>query len=269
MKKILLTILLTGAIFISADAQTFIDVGDVAPDFELVSLEGDTIRLSEFRGNPVLLNFFGYNCGPCILEAPLIEQTWNIYKDDGLVVLGINLWTTGQTIENVLNFYVNPTGTSYPVLLSGDVVGAAYGANVEDYFVIDQDGVVVLRTHGYHVGNIHGAIDDLILTSGIEERTGEQPERFRLRQNYPNPFNPETTIQFDLDSTAPVSVKIRIFNILGVVVNTLVDQKLAAGSYRVKWDSSDQQGRSVTSGIYYYQLQAGDRVAVKKMTLIR
>jgi hypothetical protein len=85
---------------------------------------------------------------------------------------------------------------------------------------------------------------------------------FELYQNYPNPFNPITTIEFVLPKTSEVTLK--IFNILGEEVATLVYDKLHPGSYSYEWDASN-----VASGVYLYRLQAGDYVKTRKMVLIR
>ena len=88
------------------------------------------------------------------------------------------------------------------------------------------------------------------------------PNSFELHQNYPNPFNPSTTIEFDLPKTSAVTLK--VFNILGEEVTTLVSDRLSAGSYSYDWDAS-----SLASGVYLYRLQAGDYVQTRKMVLMR
>ncbi len=93
------------------------------------------------------------------------------------------------------------------------------------------------------------------------------PVAFELGQNYPNPFNPASTIEYALPQ--PVKVELRVFNILGQVVRTLVDEEKAAGYYQVIWDGTDQTGKPVSTGIYLYQIKAGDFVETKKMQLIK
>ena len=89
-----------------------------------------------------------------------------------------------------------------------------------------------------------------------------------LNQNYPNPFNPETTIPYALSSDAIVSLT--IYNIAGQVVRKLVDgEALAAGQYQAVWDGRSESGASVSSGMYFYLLHAGDYVAKRKMVLLR
>jgi len=93
------------------------------------------------------------------------------------------------------------------------------------------------------------------------------PTTFELEQNYPNPFNPTATIQYALPKA--VQVELKVFNILGQAVKTLVNQEQAAGYYQVVWDGKDQTGQPVSTGIYLYQIKAGDFVETKKMQLIK
>jgi hypothetical protein len=94
------------------------------------------------------------------------------------------------------------------------------------------------------------------LSVSIHQNHEDIPQTFMLYQNYPNPFNPSTTIEFDLPKTTDVTLK--IFNILGEEVATLVSERLNAGSYGYKWDTSKSAG--IASGVYLYRLQAGDLV---------
>ena len=88
------------------------------------------------------------------------------------------------------------------------------------------------------------------------------PIKYGLSQNYPNPFNPTTTIAFDLPKSSEVTLK--IFNILGEEVATLISEGLPTGSYQYEWNASN-----LASGVYLYRLQAGDYVEAKKMVLMR
>jgi len=94
------------------------------------------------------------------------------------------------------------------------------------------------------------------------------PTTNALQQNYPNPFNPETTISFDLSAESVVTLT--VYSMTGQVVRTLVDGKaLGAGQYKSVWDGRDESGSKVGSGVYFYQLNAGDFTAKKKMTLLQ
>ena len=105
--------------------------------------------------------------------------------------------------------------------------------------------------------------DETDIISGIEPvSTTTIPNDYNLYQNYPNPFNPSTTIEFALP--APGFVTLSIFNILGEKVATLVSEELTAGSYKYHWDATE-----LTSGVYFYRIQTGLFVEIKKMLLLK
>jgi len=101
--------------------------------------------------------------------------------------------------------------------------------------------------------------------SSLDEST--VPGDFLLRQNTPNPFNPETTIQFDIPS--PCFAKLVVYNIAGQVVSTLVEEGVSAGRKQVTWNGTDDSGRRLPSGVYFYRLTAGDFSETKKMLLLK
>ncbi|MFQ5706682.1 MAG: FlgD immunoglobulin-like domain containing protein [bacterium] len=103
----------------------------------------------------------------------------------------------------------------------------------------------------------------------IVENSGQAPEQFVLSQNYPNPFNPATTIEFGVPGGATQNVTLRIFDVLGQTVKVLVDKQLPPGRHSVTWNGKDSFGRPVSSGLYFYQLKAGDFDAVKKLMLMK
>jgi hypothetical protein len=93
------------------------------------------------------------------------------------------------------------------------------------------------------------------------------PDIWSLSQNYPNPFNSETSIGYHVPQAE--RVKVIVFNTLGQMIRTLVDGRQQPGTYRVRWDGSDNSGRPVPSGIYFYQLTAGDFSQTKRMILMK
>ena len=95
------------------------------------------------------------------------------------------------------------------------------------------------------------------------------PNDFRLSQNYPNPFNPATTISYTLINTTPLHIQLKIYDILGREVASLIDEQKTAGKYEVVWDGRNARGEPVSSGIYIYRLQVGYKMKFKKMTLVR
>jgi len=114
---------------------------------------------------------------------------------------------------------------------------------------------------GWYVDNIKLTNYQDVLT-GISY-TPEVPNVFSLEQNYPNPFNPETKIKYSLPKTA--MVKLIVYDALGKVVNTLVNEEQAAGIYQINVDGL----KGLASGIYFYRISAGSFTDVKKMVLLK
>ncbi len=109
---------------------------------------------------------------------------------------------------------------------------------------------------------------DYAVTEAVVEVQKAIPAEFSLSQNYPNPFNPVTTIDFNLPQDG--LVKISVFNLLGQEVRTLVSSRLEAGTYKTTWNSQDNFGRRVSTGMYFYRLQVDNKiVSMKKMVLLK
>jgi hypothetical protein len=122
-------------------------------------------------------------------------------------------------------------------------------------------------TDGYAIGDLNWFPEQRAeykwVPTGIEQDlSAEIPEEYQLSQNYPNPFNPTTTINFSVSQSEKISL--RVYNILGQLVSTLVDGEYAAGNYKVNFDAT-----SLSSGMYFYTLQAGNYTATKKMILLK
>jgi len=108
----------------------------------------------------------------------------------------------------------------------------------------------------------------------MKDDFSQVPVGFTLEQNYPNPFNPSTIITYQLPASREVNLK--VYNLIGQEMKTLVEGNKAVGKHQVIWDGRDNHGHLVSSGIYLYRLwistpsgQAGVFVEAKKMTLIR
>ena len=128
--------------------------------------------------------------------------------------------------------------------------------------------------YGWHIHSESVWIEALVEylhPSGVHDETDLNiPSTFRLSQNYPNPFNPSTDIRYQIaDNGYPIHTTLKIYNILGQEMRTLVDVPQEVGYYTVTWDGVDNIGREVGSGIYLYRLEAGDFTATKRMVLIK
>jgi CubicO group peptidase (beta-lactamase class C family) len=125
-------------------------------------------------------------------------------------------------------------------------------------------GAIILTNRRYDDGIIEIVLELLSygIITDIEKEITNSSKNFFLSQNYPNPFNPSTTIEFDLPKSEFVELK--VYNILGKEVSTLVSNKLNQGNHTYIFD-----GKNLASGVYYYQLIAGDYREIKKMILLK
>ncbi|MCW8811038.1 MAG: T9SS type A sorting domain-containing protein, partial [Ignavibacteriaceae bacterium] len=112
--------------------------------------------------------------------------------------------------------------------------------------------------------NAAGSPDSVTVTgdgvTGVEDEL--QPLTYSLEQNYPNPFNPSTKIKYSVPQSSQVQIK--IFDVLGNEIETLVNEEKRAGTYEINWNAIN-----LPSGVYFYQLRAGEFVSTKKMILLK
>jgi len=121
-----------------------------------------------------------------------------------------------------------------------------------------------------------GSKADLLLIDDLHEAEQalalqQVPVEYELSQNYPNPFNPQTVIRFGIPAhvAAGTPVQLRIYNTLGELVRTLVDQTMLPGRYTARWNGRNNGGVPVAAGIYFYRLVAGDYSATRRLLLLK
>ena len=107
---------------------------------------------------------------------------------------------------------------------------------------------------------------DLNVTS-TSQGPPNQVNTFVLKQNFPNPFNPGTTIEYTLEKSSEITLK--IFNLLGEEIRILANKTQAAGTHRVIWDGRNNTGKRVTSGVYVYKIEVDSQLLAKKMVMLR
>ncbi len=164
-----------------------------------------------------------------------------------------------------------PAGGTFNRTLTMEVPGrpapATYGFNMKAGIfanggVLDSDSFNFTKTSGPVPAGAIAAFssEDWELNPAAEETV---PEEFVLQQNYPNPFNPSTAISYQLSRAEKVSII--IYDLAGRQVRQLVNEQKEAGSYTVQWDGRNQAGQAVASGLYIYQIQAGEFAESRKM----
>jgi len=182
----------------------------------------------------------------------------------------------GQTYEEDYPDYINAYGGStvnlkYSATMNAGVeYQGTFGSGVEQ-------GKLVHMAFPWETIGSEGARDQIMsrvmnffgYQTGVQEELadGAVPGQFRLFQNYPNPFNPTTTIFYQIPSEAMVDVS--VYNVQGQRVRTLIRERQVAGYHSVSWNGRDDDGRPVTSAVYFCRLLARTQVATRKMVLIR
>ena len=175
-------------------------------------------------------------------------------------------WTTATEVNNY-GFEVERS-TSNSELNAGKwkkigfVNGGGNSSSPRQYFFINNIGLTGTNSsYYYRLKQIDN--DGKFKYSGIVEiNAGSIPTRFELDQNYPNPFNPATAIRYQLPANSFVTLK--VYDVLGNEVKTLVNQNQNAGHYQITFEA-----KNLASGLYFYQLKAGDNNLIKKMILMK
>jgi hypothetical protein len=157
-------------------------------------------------------------------------------------------------------------GTPLPAWLSFDSITCVF-SGIPDTAVQYNMKVTATDAAGASVSSAVFRITVTNPPAGIKEEDGQVPKGFKLDQNYPNPFNPSTTIHYSLAKSS--FVKLNIYNLLGQKIKTLIDSYQSAGEHSLVWDAMDERKSSVSSGVYFYCLEAGERILQRKMILIR
>ena len=135
------------------------------------------------------------------------------------------------------------------------------GDNELEFVIGTETGIwpnTIYRTYIYSTG---------VPTSVLEGTYSASPKEFKLKQNFPNPFNPSTTIRYSLSS--PENISIKIFDVSGQLVKEINNAHNQAGEYEVIWDGTNNHRAKVSSGTYFYELNAGNYNEAKKMILLK
>lgn len=130
----------------SGESEVGLEVGNIAPDFELQTLNGETVKLSDYRGEKVMINFWATWCPPCRAEMPDMEE---FYQDKDIVILAVNLTETENNLQQVEDF-INEHGLTFPILLDEEIeVAEQYMIQpIPTSYMINSNGVVSFKAFG-------------------------------------------------------------------------------------------------------------------------
>jgi peroxiredoxin len=129
--------------------NTGIEEGNLAPDFELTTLDGKQVRLSDYRGKKVILNFWATWCPPCKAEVPDLEKFYSTYKDKGIVILGVNL-TQAEKNQSAIKAFVKSYGITYtiPLDVKSLISGIYQVSAIPTSYIIDSRGIISKKVVG-------------------------------------------------------------------------------------------------------------------------
>jgi len=224
--------------------------------------------LAQFTGGSYDGHAMGESEGDIPLSVTL--SSFSAVHEDGAITL---LWHTETELDNV-GFAIyrrNATDGSYAKVAF--VLSAEDSETSNDYRFTDKE-VETGQTYFYYLEDIDvaGKKNSSEIVKVVIPPAELIPTAFGLFQNYPNPFNPETWIPYALAKDAPVSI--RIYDVKGQLIRQLDIGEQKAGGYLVKekaayWDGKNQSGQSVSSGLYFYCLKAGDFLSTRRMVILK
>ena len=198
------------------------------------------------------------------LSTGSLDFEWEVAEDvdgDSIVYHYTSTLTAGSYTEQLDSSLVDTSLTLmtyraiYDKLFAWEVTTA-----VLEWHVYSDDGTI-------SVPALNGPLTLSIDISSLSVDDQLIPDVFALHQNYPNPFNPTTTLQYDLPEDA--QVRIMVYDLMGREVKTLVNSQQNAGFKSITWDATNDFGQSVSAGMYFYRISAGDFHSVKKMILLK
>jgi hypothetical protein len=187
---------------------------------------------------------------------PVTLTSFKVNATNGAATL---TWSTSTEINNY-GFYVEKSSDQQTWESVAFLNGHGTSLVAQTYSFTDPDPSTYYRLKQVDLNGDSHYSDVVIL--GVTAVETETPNEFALMQNYPNPFNPNTTIKFDLAKSS--DVKLAVYTTDGREVAVLVNERKEAGSYQVKVD-----GSSLSSGVYFYRINAGDFVQTRKLVLVK
>lgn len=218
-----------------------------------------TVTVTPVNDAPMAFNLLEPQNGDTLdFYQPMVPFTWNASQDvdgDTLVYgLYIREYTPQEDVHDTLIPGITDT------LITVNMAGF-WGMNKHyKWIVVAYDGQVFTAASDTFAFYTEGGLD-------VSENPQALPKTFALKQNYPNPFNPVTTIPYQLPEKARVTL--RVYNILGQEVRTLVQTVQLPGYYRAFWDGKNKYGNAMPSGVYLYRLEAGRYSKTYRMLLIK
>jgi len=192
------------------------------------------------------------------------------FKASGINKLQVFIDMDGIQNYNYFVKTIDVTPTQQTFTLKFSDFSQRFGSQIPfDASKIKYVGFILDQTLNPGITAFNFEVKDIAIVNSLTgiNNGGLLPVKFSLDQNYPNPFNPSTIIRYALPSSEKVTIK--IYDIIGKEIRTLVNEEKNAGTYTAQWNGRNNEGNSVSSGIYLYRIHAGNYIETKKMTLVK
>jgi peroxiredoxin len=246
MKTIFLSIMLATAMSFSAFSQ---NVGDVAPDFTLDDIEGNTVNLNENKGKVVVLFFFGNTCSSCIAVAPEVQSKLqeSFGQNDNFVLFGLDQWDGNKAS---LESFKSTTKVTFPLLQKASGTGSAFKTTYDRLVVINQDGIIAFKGTKLVRNDIADAvstIQSLLVKTSVNELASD----FNV-EVFPNPAVSNLNIKVNTNGNHDVAI-----SLIDITGKTVIPIK-----YLKDYKSNEVYSLSlddIASGIYFANINAGNK----------
>ena len=248
--------------------------------WSLIDADGDGHNWLVFEGDGI-----AYNGAKCASSESYINNVGELTPDNYLITPAIQLpnatninlkyfvaaqdasWA--QEKYSVMISASTPTAANFVAVHTETLQNATWSERNIDLAEYAGLTVYIAFRHWDCTDMFRIKLDDVELTAGgtNESDIVVTPLVTSLKSNYPNPFNPSTLISFD--NAVEGNVQIEVFNVKGQKVRTLVNDHFGVGSHSVEWNGTDENGKSVSSGIYFYNMRSGKYSSTRKMILMK
>jgi len=289
--------LLIGSIPLQSDTTTYIFFGNNKGNFGFQNsyaftkpIQGIVTGLDDVNGD----GYNDFSIGSNLFAAPIINNHFSeiIINNPDSIDFSIKARCPDLNKDGyyeIINNYNNSIDEKVFVAFGGNEVSlddaivindpddkTGFGRFITSFNKLIEDStisIVIGDTETYIGSDIHGTGKVIIYSCEnivnviYSEINSQNPNGYHLFQNYPNPFNPSTTIKYSVPKVS--NVKIQVYNMMGQLIKTLVNETKAPGFYNVLWNGTNESNSKVASGIYFYRLESDNFVANNKMILIK
>ena len=288
MKKLLLVIMIVSGFLFAQNSPIDFETGGYGATWTWTVFENDNNPSLEIVTNP---NTGGINSSATVAMFTALQagQPWagceslhgadigSFSFDSTNCIIKIMVWK--DVISDVGIKFVDATSAAQPEIKVANTLinqweeltfdfSSRIGVYpvVKDQIVIFPDFDLTGRTQDNicYFDNISFSPSNSV---GVDNRSETLPQGFALEQNFPNPFNPFTTLRYDLPEDALVNIT--IYDMMGRVVKTLINDQQTAGYKSIQWNATNDNNQPVSAGLYLYTIQAGDYSQTKKMVLLK